>query len=152
MKKIFSLIVFSILLYACSSDNSTTCTTKIVLTDNLETVYNCENTTQLLDIPTLHDNYIIIRDIDTFLEKVTGACVTEIDFDKYDLLIGKKGLTNGLSSISYKMTIDCNVKDPVVDVTFYLNETTEAPNVTYHVFVPKLGEERNLTVNLYMKN
>lgn len=152
MKKIFSLIILSILLYACSSDNSTTCTNKIALTDNLETVYNCENTTQLLDVPALNDNYIIIRDNDTFLEKVTGSCVTQVDFDKYDLLIGKKGLTNGLSNISYKMTIDCNVKDPVVDVTFYLNETAEAPNVTYHVFVPKLGKERNLAVNLYMEN
>ena len=152
MKKNLFLILLSSLLFACNTDNTTTCTTRILLTDNLETVYNCTNTVNLLDVLDLNEDYIIIRNNESFLEKVTGACVAEIDFSKYDMLIGKKQLTNGLNSIKYNMTIDCNQKDPVVDVTFYLNETTEAPTVTYHVFVPKLGTSRNLKVNLNMEH
>lgn len=151
MRKIISLFLLSSLLFACNDDNTMVCTTKILLTDNLETVYNCTNTVNQLDVPILNEDYIIIRNNESFLEKVTGACVTEIDFLKYDLLIGKKQLTNGLDHIKYNMTIDCNQKDPIVDVIFYLNETTEAPTVTYHVFIPKLGTNRNLKVNLNMQ-
>ena len=50
------------------------------------------------------------------------------------------------------MTIDCNQKAPIVDATFYLNETTKAPTVTYRIFIPKLGTNQNLKVNLHMKH
>lgn len=152
MKKSLFLILLSGLLFACNTDNTTICTTKLLLTDNLETVYNCTNTVNQLDVPILNEDYIIIRNNESFLEKVTGACVTEIDFSKYDLLIGKKQLTNGLDNIKYDMTIDCNQKDPIVNVTFNLNETTEAPTVTYHIFTPKLGTNQNLEVNLHIKH
>lgn len=44
---------------------------------------------------------MIIRNQFNCTEFVSGICQPNIDFSVYDLVIGKKGLVNGNSSIDY---------------------------------------------------
>lgn len=84
-----------------------------------------------------------------FNDLVTGSCMTQIDFDAYDLLIGKKGLTTGIDGINYDGLVkNCDTGQLGLTVTFIGNETDEAPNLTYHALVPKLGANETIIVSI----
>lgn len=94
----------------------------------------------------LADEFTIIRSQSVFEAMVTGSCQPQIDFSTYDLVIGKRGLSNGNTSIDYTLVEDCETGDQVLMVTFHQNDTTEAPNLTYHALIPKLGDEQGLSI------
>lgn len=140
IKKLF----FSILIlgfYSCS-DNCTDITLDV---SQLEIEYGCKNVN--ID---LSENYMIIRNPLDFSEFVNADCQSQVDFSTYDLVIGKKGLTNGLVSIVYELTENCETEDQSLKITFNLNETDEAPNVIYNALIPKLEENQELNVELVM--
>jgi hypothetical protein len=114
-------------------------------TYSLEELYECENTKRQMDI-NLSESFTIITTQSRFSEMVTGTCKPEIDFEKYDLIIGKKGLTSGNVSIDYDFRTDCENDRLLLTITFNQNITTEAPNLTYHVLVDKLNENENVEV------
>lgn len=94
----------------------------------------------------LSDDYIIIRDQSSFISRVEGNCKPDIDFSTFDLVIGKKQLTTGNESIEYQLTENCHTGNPVLEVTFKLNETTVAPNLTFHRLIPKMAQGKELVV------
>ena len=47
---------------------------------------------------------------------------------------------------------NCNNGQLSLTITFTLNATTEAPNVTYHTLVPKLGENEIINVSIVTLN
>lgn len=96
----------------------------------------------------LSENYMIISNTSDYNEYVDSDCQEEIDFSSYDLIIGKKGLSNGLSSIDYKLVEDCETKNQVLTVTFNLDMTHVAPNVNYNALIPKLNENQELEVEI----
>jgi hypothetical protein len=63
----------------------------------------------------------------------------QIDFTLYTLIVGKKGLANGNTSISYDYSNDCAADINTLTVTFNQNATAEAPNLTYHILSPKIA-------------
>jgi hypothetical protein len=130
---------------SCNNDND--CTNINVNTTSLESEYGCTSTKYQMEIE-LSESHMIIRNQLDFAEFVSESCQPTIDFSIYDLVIGKKGLANGNSSIEYQLVENCNTGNQNLTVTFNQNETTEAPNLTYHVLIPKLGDEQGLNVEI----
>lgn len=144
MKALFGMQVL-ILLFCCSSNNPETCDDTVIEIKSLESEYGCENTKYQMDIA-LVNNYEIIRSQMSFDSLVSGSCKPQIDFITYDLVIGKKRLTSGNTSITYELVRDCKTKMLRLTVTFNQNITTVAPNLTYHALIPKLKDDETVEV------
>lgn len=139
------LVLMMIVLDMSCSKKVEDCLNAPLDTYSLEELYECENTKRQMDI-NLSESFTIIKTQSRFSETVSGTCKPEIDFEKYDLIIGKKGLTSGNVSIDYDFRTDCENDRLLLKVTFNQNITTEAPNLTYHVLVDKLNENENVEV------
>ncbi len=142
--KIYFLPLMLIALISCSNEDDN-CSDRTINTTSLEMEYDCTNTKDDLDLD-LSDDYIIIKDQASFNSSVTGNCNPNIDFSTFDLVIGKKQLTTGNDSIEYELTENCKTGNLLLEVTFKQNETTEAPNLTYHRLIPKVVQGKVLTV------
>ena len=119
--------------------------------NNLENEYGCVNTKYQMDID-LSDDFTIIRSQESFDNLITGDCMPQIDFSTYDLLIGKKALTSGNTSIDYSlMKHPCNGQF-YLQIDFLQNATAEAPNLTYHALIPKLNTDVVVNVELSILN
>lgn len=112
---------------------------------NLESLYGCPDSRYSLNI-NLVDTFTLIQDQDTFDKLVSGDCKPTIDFDSYNLLIGKKGLLSGNDSIRYEIEKTSDGTGLNVKVIFLQNITTVAPNITYNVLLPKEFELKNINV------
>ena len=136
-----------ITLISCSIEDDH-CLDRTIITTSLEGEYDCTNTKYDLDLD-LIDDYIIIKDQDSFNRRVTGNCKPDIDFSIFDLVIGKKELTTGNDSIEYKLTENCKTSNLLLEVIFKQNESTEAPNLTYHRLIPKVAQGKELKVVIF---
>jgi hypothetical protein len=136
------LVSISLLFASCSKEE---CSPMNVNITNLEDEYGCVNTPYQMNID-LNQNFTIIRTPSEFNQVVTGSCQPDIDFDKYSLIIGKQGLSNGVSDITYLLSEECNADDYNLTVTFIKNATTEAPNLTWHVLTPHLDDNDQVKV------
>ncbi|MFT4611678.1 MAG: hypothetical protein ACJA1H_001250 [Glaciecola sp.] len=149
MRTIINFIAAVSIIFAmqsCSNDDD--CSPLIIDVTSLEIEYGCTNTPYQMDID-LSEDFIIIRSQAVFDDLVSGTCAPQIDFEAHDLLIGKKGLTNGFESIDYdRLTKNCENNQLSLTISFVLNATAEAPNVTYHALVPKLGENEVVNVTI----
>jgi len=145
----YTIYLFSILMVvtlgfsSCDKD----CENQNVSFTSLETAYGCNNTPYQIDI-NLQETYTIIRTQAEFDNQVTGSCIATIDFNMYDLIIGKKGLSSGFSSITYEVIENCTTGNYEIGVNIQSDATTIAPNITYHVLIPKLGDEQTATVDV----
>lgn len=144
MKPIF-LSILMVLFLSCNSEDSNDCNTVELIVKSLETAYGCSNTKYALNNIVQGDNFIIIRnqqDFDQFTDDIN--CRPQIDFENYDLILGKKKLTTGNESIQYQLIEDCNSKK--LTITFIQNESLFAPTLIYHALIPKL--EANETIEV----
>ncbi|MCK8479705.1 hypothetical protein [Psychroserpens algicola] len=152
MKKILVLACFVLVFLSCNSCDDDSCAPVTLSITSLEEEYSCVNTPYQMDID-VSDEFIIIRSQADFDALVTGSCMPQIDFITYDLLIGKKALTNGVESINYDGLVkDCENGQLSLTVTFVKNDTDEAPNLTYHALVPKLELDDIINVSIVTLN
>lgn len=128
-----------------SCTDSESCNEELIST-SLENEYECNNTLYQLNIE-LSEDFVIIHSQEEYNNSVTG-CNPEINFDKFDLIIGKKGFSNGVSSVEYQLIQNCNSSNLQLDITFTLNLTAIAPNLTFHRLIPKLNDSQNLSINI----
>lgn len=149
MKNVFkiSALLLLFLTVACSNDDDSSCENTTVELTSLEMEYGCVNTPYTLDI-NLQNTFSIIGSQGAFDALTEGDCSPQIDFETYDLIIGKQGLTNGFESIVYTATQDCNTNAVNLNVNITLDATTIAPNITYHRLVPKLTNPQATTVDV----
>lgn len=141
---VIALILFNI---SCSDDDGDVCRNEIIETTSLENEYNCENTKSNLEID-LSDDFIVITNQTDFENLVSGNCDPNIDFSRFDLIIGKEQLPSGNDSIDYKYSRNCNTNDYILEVTFNQNMLLIAPNITYHQLVPKIEQGFNVEVEI----
>lgn len=146
MKKSILFLVMSLLLFSCKKDDD--CTDTVVNTTSLEDEYGCYNTKYTMEVD-LSETYIIVRNQQDFENiLLSDNCKPIIDFAIFDLVIGKKGLSNGNSSIDYKLIEFCETGNETLTVTFNSNMQTNAPRITYHALIPKLKDGQELTVEI----
>ncbi|QNL51646.1 hypothetical protein H8S90_08770 [Olivibacter sp. SDN3] len=143
---LFSLPALVLLLNTTCGKNEAHCLSTDLgwILPSIEDTYGCTDTRRSLDIA-LNNDYTVISNKAEYDEKVTGECHPDIVFDKYDLLIGKKGFGTGNSSIHYELRGDCK-GNKILHVSFYQGWTTEAPSVTYHVLLPKAEDNQEIIV------
>ena len=112
---------------------------------SLESEYGCVNTKYQMDID-LQEDFTIINNQSEYDQLVSGSCNVQIDFTKYDLIVGKKGLTNGNVRIHYRLLKECDYKRLQLEITFFQNITAVAPNLTYHALIEKLDSGEDIEV------
>ena len=153
MKVNILLLLLIINCIGCSKkdDDKSQCEDLIVPYTSLEMEYGCSNTPYETNI-NLDDTYTVIRSQEVFDALVSGSCSPTIDFNTYDLIIGKKGLRNGNIAISYELIEDCETNVLTLTVTFLQNATLEAPNLTYHVLTAKIADVDGLEVEIIETN
>jgi len=142
------LLLFAILIISsCNREDDCSSPTKN-RTKNLEEIYGCENTKEQMNVD-LNNDYIIVRSQQSFNEHVMGNCNPQIDFEVYDLVIGKKMLTTENRYIDSFLSRNCNNPNRIsLQVIFYQNEATESQNLTYHALIPKLNSAQNIIVDI----
>ena len=146
----FFASIFLSLLSSCDKDVDCQEQQSLPVT-SLEQEYGCTDTRYGLAID-LSDDYTIIRSQSGFNDLVTGSsCKAEIDFSKYDLLIGKKRLSNGNVSIDYALTRVCPSNKLRLKATFNQDISAQAPNITYHALIPKLKGKESVDVEIEEK-
>lgn len=154
MKTISTLLAgTAVLLSGCATVCGTEpepCSNAALVVKSLETEYGCQNTTRQLSI-NLSETYTVIRTQQEFEQQVTGSCRPQIDFATYDLVIGRKGLANGVGGINYTLQQDCNTSKLLLNVAISPSMTTEAPNITYHALIPKLAVGQEVGVQVQVK-
>ena len=132
-------------------DDSASCEDLVVPFTSLEAEYGCTNTPYQTEI-NLDNTFTVISSQEVFDALVFGTCTPTIDFDTYDLIIGKNGLRNGNISISYELIENCETNVLTLTVTFLQNVTLEAPNLTYHVLTAKIADVDGLEVEIIETN
>ncbi len=137
----FALLVF----IGCEKASVDPCVAEELQTVSLETEYGCIETPYQMDI-NAPESFAILRNQTDFNLAVTGSCLPEIDFDQYDLIIGKKQLTSGVASIAYDFRRNCDPESHLLTVEFTLNPLAIAPNLTFHALVPKLDPSAAVSV------
>ncbi|TGD82626.1 hypothetical protein [Hymenobacter wooponensis] len=118
-------------------------------TTSLEKEYGCTDSRRQLSI-SLDQTYTIIRNQADFDKLVTGSCHPQIDFTKFDLVIGNKGSASGGSSIAYTYARECETGQLKLQVKFTRGMTNDAPILTYHALVPKLAPQETVQVDVEM--
>ncbi len=144
--KIVILAVLVVSLYAChhDSDSINNDSSDInIEVKHLETEYGCTD----IEV-NLTNDYMVIRNFSDYTQHVNSNCQANVDFSTYDLVIGKQQLSNGLASIDYELTKEHETSNLNLKITFTLNDTAEAPNVTYNALIPKLDEHQELNVEV----
>ncbi len=138
-------ILGALIMMSCSSDDECS-NTEITLTD-LEAEYGCESTKYQMDID-LSDDFTIIKNQSSFENLVSGSCNPQVEFDRFDLIIGKQVVNTGNVSLDYQLNKDCNSNQLKLTVTAKQGLTTVVENLTYHVLVPKLTDGESVQVEI----
>jgi len=149
-KKIFILIIVLLCsLYSCLDENEK-CKDEILSTKHFETEFGCIQTRFNLLID-LDNTYTVIRSNATYDELVSGICHPEIDFSKYDLVIGKQATGNLNDTVYYDYRRLCPDIDLTLTIDVITSDATQPSNITYHALIPKLGDEESIDiiVNVY---
>ncbi len=143
---IFTFILFSILTSCKKND----CNEKILTAEHFESEYGCTNTKHSLAI-NLQDNAKIIRSKEAYDIEVSGPCHPDIDFSKYDLVIGKQSSGNENDTILYDYRSACPDNEPTLTVDIIQSDATKPDNVVYHAIIPKLGDKETLHIIVNVK-
>jgi hypothetical protein len=138
--QLLSAILVILFAVACEKENASEttppCDGNPLVIKTLESEYGCTNTKNSMQI-NLQDTFTVIKTAAAFTQQVSGTCTPAIDFTAYDLIIGKKTLTTGNQSIAYEAKINCTTEKLELKVIFNQNVAGNAPNLTYHILVPK---------------
>lgn len=136
----------AICISSCNNDDETgNCDGSPREFTNLEVEYGCSNTQNAMSIG-IENDFTIISTQFWFDSLVTGFCNPVIDFDTYDLIIGRQTLNSGVEGINYSYRRACPTRRYELRVTFTLNNATVAPTLTYHILVPKIGDDEAVDV------
>ena len=136
---------FLVLLSGCDK-----CKEKTMSTKHFESEYGCADTKHTL-IVDLTDAGMIIRSKEEFDSKVSGICHPDIDFNLYDLVIGKQSTCNMVDTVLYDYGTDCPDAKLTLNVDIVQSDITTPDNVVYHALLPKLGNGEDLTLNLNVR-
>ncbi len=142
----FTILILSII----SSCKKNDCNEIILYAKHLESDYGCENTKYSLVVD-LQNNGKIIRSKEAYDAEIAGPCHPDIDFSKYDLVIGKQSSGNENDTIFYDYRSVCPNNESTLTVDIIQSDATRPDNVVYHAIIPKLGDEETLQIIVNVK-
>ena len=149
MKYLYFIAVFFAAASMLGCEKENVCKSTDLEISSLETEYGCENTTESLEVD-LDDTYTIIHTQEDFERQVSGTCIPNVDFDRFDLIIGKKQVQSGVEVVEYEFERTCAGKLRLV-VEIERNLATVISDVTYHVLVDKIAEGETVDVEVAVK-
>jgi hypothetical protein len=139
-----------LLLSIFSSCKKNDCNEIIISAKHLESDYGCVNTKYSLVVD-LQNNGKIIRSKEAYDAEIAGLCHPDIDFSKYDLVIGKQSSGNENDTILYDYRSVCPDNVSTLTVDIIQSAATRPDNVVYHAIIPKLGDEETLQIIVNVK-
>jgi hypothetical protein len=147
MKKHFIFLVLIAAAMSCMKDEK--CRETPYPVSQFENEYGCTDTKHSLKIDLLNA-VKIIRDKATYDNEVGGDCHPDINFDAYDLVIGRQVTDNINDTITYELKNTC--PDNVLTLTVNMIQSPAAgpDTLIYHALVQKLQSQGNMTVNLLL--
>lgn len=104
---------------------------------SVETIYNCDDSINEMQL--ISDlNYQIILDNETYNNQVSGICHPPIDFEKYNLIIGKNYSFNKISKFEYEFyeTCESGIYKLFIKPKKEMNILLEK-FYYYHILIPK---------------
>lgn len=138
------LAVLCVSTQACEDDDA--CEDTVIDITSLEAEYACFNTSFDLFID-FEDTFNLISSQEDYDAQVSG-CSAEIDFERWDLLIGRISLDRGLESLSYSYRRACPGQRYEMRVLIRLTSQVVSPEITYHALIPTLGENEVVDVRI----
>ncbi len=79
---------------------------------------------------------------------IIGSCHPQIDFEIFDLILGKQSLPNGIEVIRHAAIENCETNSVTLTITYTLDDTAQMPFVTYQILVPKLTNPEGTRVEV----
>lgn len=144
MKRLSLFFILTLLAFSCKNND---CEDKVLTLHQLA----CENSKHNLDIG-LDNNFTVIRSKEAYDHQVTGNCHPEIDFNLYDLVIGKQSLSTENDTITYNLKRQCSDNKLKLTIDMLQTDAAKPDIVVYHALIPKLGDEEGLSLEINVKN
>ena len=88
----------------------------------------------------LLNTFTVLHNQEEF-DALTEGCSAAIDFNTYDLVIGKRGLPSLLDTITYALKRSCETNGLELEVNIATTAATQPDYITYHSLIPKLEQE-----------
>ena len=145
-----SIIFTLILLSSLTSCKKNDCNEKMLTTKNFESDYGCQSTKYSLAVD-LQNSAKIIRSKEAYDSEVSGPCHPDIDFSKFDLVIGKQSSGNENDTILYDYRSACPNNEATLTIDIIQSLATRPDNVVYHAIIGKLGDEESLKIIVNVK-
>lgn len=143
MKKLFLCLVVVVSVFnSCKNDDESVCNHVLEHT-TLEEQYACSNTIYDMDVDweAINNQHLLIRNQAQFEEFISGNCMPQIDFSKYDLVITLM-VVSDVQSVEYSVIQLCNQN---VTIGIHIEDKGNDVNLgTFHVLIPKLKENETL--------
>ena len=150
LNKMKYVCIIPVLLICLSSCKKNDCKEELRTVKHFESEYGCVNTKYDLKI-NLTNNVTVIRSEDDYDTRVTGTCHPEIDFNLYDLVIGKQATAYRIDTILYDYRIACPEDQLSLSVEIIQSDANVADEVVFHAMIPKLGDDELLYINVNIK-
>ncbi|HKK41994.1 MAG TPA: hypothetical protein VJ963_06270, partial [Bacteroidales bacterium] len=104
---------------------------------SFESDYGCANTKHSLNIDLLN-TVKIIRDQAAYDAEVSGECHPDINFDVYNLVIGRQVTDNINDTITYELKNTCPGNELMLTINLIQSPAAGPDTLTYHALVQKL--------------
>jgi hypothetical protein len=154
MKKAAFWALVCLSLFSCTDNDDADpvvevpCTTDTIIpTESLQNLYGCV-WTEILQTTIPNNTFVIVRSQAQYdaLMVQPYACLPEIDFETYDMIIGKSfsGATPSYFTYEYKQICGNPVKQ--LKVLEFLGMGTTPRYHTYHALIPKLAPIETIDV------
>src|SRR5688572_33172744 len=104
MKKAFCACGFFFFIASCKKTITETCNSGSFPYRSLASEYGC--TDNIYETNIHRDTFFIIKNQADYNSTITSSCTPNIDFDTYDLVIGRQQLASGCHEILYDLSKD----------------------------------------------
>jgi len=145
MKNVIIISVFFMFILSCIKKDE--CLVEQMIPYHFESDFGCDNTMRSLKID-LTNNCALIRTIEDYNNKVSGACHPEINFSWFDLIIGRQSSDYLIDTILYDLKWSCPDNEYILTVDMVKSATVLQDTVVFHAIIPKIADWEGLKINI----
>lgn len=147
------LVVFLVCLSSCHSENEVDICVKDITgsTTTLERSSNCTNAFKELSFYTKEKPYVIIESQEEYEDIIFENCGANIDFDKYNLIIGYFRSEKQVISFNNKLYRYCTDNSYGLEVSVERGNPESVTFYTYNLLVPKKEQIDDLVITFVQR-